>query len=111
MPSSGGTKRVPSSPSTSELRVDPVHHRAELSALALDLVVLLLLAHALEVLLPGLVLRYPLAGEVARLDLAEDLLHRIARGLPDDLLAACEVAVLRCVRDRVAHARDALLVH
>ena len=34
-----------------ELGLDPVHHRAQLLALALDLVVGLLLAHALEVLL------------------------------------------------------------
>src|SRR3954454_14713211 len=33
----------------SEFRVDPVHHRAQFPALALDLRVLLLLAHALEV--------------------------------------------------------------
>ena len=66
---SGGRKPLRCSSSTgrsgSELLVDPGHHRAQLPALALDLVALLLLAHALEVLLAGLVLGDPLAGEVA----------------------------------------------
>ena len=51
---------------SSELGLDPVHHRAQLLALALDLVVGLLLAHALEVLLAGAVLRDPLARERRR---------------------------------------------
>src|SRR4051812_20231921 len=92
----------------SELRVDPVHHRPQLSPLALDLRVLLLLAHALEVLLPGAVLRDPLAGELARLDLPEHLLHGLARRLGDDPLPARVVAVLGSVRDRVAHPADPL---
>src|SRR5919199_6877534 len=92
-----------------KLGLDPVHHRAELLALALDLMVLLLRAHALEALLAGLVLRDPFAGEVARLDLAEDLAHRLTGRLADDALAAGQVAVLGGVRDRVAHPRDALL--
>src|SRR5689334_1859153 len=54
--------------STSELRVDPVHRRPEILADRLDLMVLLLLAHALEVLLAGAVLGDPLLGELARLD-------------------------------------------
>src|SRR5918997_704278 len=77
-----------------ELRVDPGHHRAQLPALALDLVVLALLAHALEVLLPGAVLGDPLAPEGAGLDLAQHVLHRLARGVGDDPLAARVVAVL-----------------
>src|SRR4051812_49075644 len=74
----------------SELCVDPVHVRAQLLALALDLVVLALLAHALEVLLAGAVLGDPLAREIARLDLAEDVLHRLAALVGDDALAARE---------------------
>src|SRR4051794_26568765 len=96
---------------SSELRVDPVHHRTQLAALLLDLRVLLLLAHSLEVLLTGAVLGDPLARELPGLDLAEDVLHRLARRLGDDPLAARVVAVLGRVRDRVAHAADALLVH
>src|SRR3954451_14365640 len=94
-----------------ELRVDPVHPRAQFPALALDLRVLLFLAHPLEVLLPGPVLGDPLACELARLALAEHVLHRLAGGLRDDPLAARVVAVLGRVRDRVAHAADPLLVH
>ena len=44
---------------------NPGHHRAELAAHLLDLVALLLLAHALEVLLAGAVLGDPLARELA----------------------------------------------
>src|SRR3954453_1021466 len=94
-----------------ELGLDPIHVRPELLALALDLVVLALLAHAEEVLLPGAVLRDPLAGELAGLDLAQELLHGGARLVRDDALAAREVAVLGGVGDRVAHPGDALLVH
>src|SRR5204862_1266926 len=70
----------------SELLVDPVHHRAQLLALALDLVVLALGSHALEVLLPRPVLGDPLLRELPRLDLPEDLLHRLAGGLADHAL-------------------------
>src|SRR5436309_5629074 len=90
----------------SEVGLDPVHHRAQLPALALDLVVGLLLAHALEILLPGAVLGDPLPGEGAVLDLGEQLLHRRARGFPDDALTSGEIAVFRRVGDRVAHAGD-----
>src|SRR5829696_3158283 len=94
-----------------ELGVDPVHHRAQLLALALDLVVRALFAHALEVLLAGAVLGDPLACERSGLDLAEHVPHRLARRLGDDPPAAREVAVLGGVGDRVAHPGDALLVH
>src|SRR5204862_3854377 len=106
-PATDGTLQDPES----ELGVDPVHHRAQLAALTLDLRVLLLLAHPLEVLLPRAILRDPLARELARLDLAEHILHRLPRRLRDDSLAARVVAVLGGVGDRVAHAADALLVH
>src|SRR3954469_20308206 len=110
-------ERPASGPSTtkssirSELRVDPVHRRAQLLADGLDLVVLLLLAHALEILLAGAVLRNPLLCKFTGLDLGQDLLHRLSSRLADHALAARQVAVLRSVRDRVAHSADALLVH
>ena len=69
------------------------------------------LAHAVEVLAAGAVLGDPLLGELARLDLAEDLLHRRPRLLADDPFAAGHVAVLGRVGDRVAHSLDPLLVH
>src|SRR5205085_7621486 len=93
-----------------ELGLDPVHHRAELAAFALDLVVLLLLPHALEALLAGAVLGDPLAGELTGLDLAEDLLHRLSRRLSDHALASSQVPVLGRVGYGVAHPCDALLV-
>src|SRR3954470_22986844 len=95
----------------SERRLYPVHVRAQLLARGLDLRAGLLGPHALEVLLPRAVLRDPLAGEVAGLDLAEDLAHLLARLVGDDALAARVVAVLGRVGDREAHALKALLVH
>src|SRR5262245_44390823 len=90
---------------------DPGHHRSQIGADLLDLVALLLLAQSLEVLLAGAVLRDPLPREVAGLDVGEDLLHRLPPLGTDHAWAPGEVAVLGRVRDRVAHARDALLVH
>src|SRR5579859_171245 len=94
-----------------KLGVDPVHVLAQLLAHGLDLVARLLLAHASEVLLAGAVLGDPFAGELTRLDLVEQLSHRGPRLFSDHAFAARQVAVLGRVRDRVAHARDALLVH
>src|SRR5690606_12160280 len=94
-----------------ERGVDPGHLLAQLPADDLDLVTALLVAHPLEALLAGAVLGDPLAREGARLDLGEDLPHRLAGLGPDDPPAAREVAVLGRVGDRVAHAGDALLVH
>src|SRR5262249_22117048 len=91
--------------------VDPRHHRAQVPADLLDLLALCLLAHALEVLLARLVLGDPLLRELARLDVREDLLHRLAGLVGDHARAAGHVAVLGRVRDRVAHALDAVLVH
>src|SRR5829696_1619745 len=79
--------------------VDPRHHRAQLSALDLDLVAGLLGAHAVEALLAGAHLGDPLARELARLDLLEDVLHRLARLRADDASAARDVAVLGGVGD------------
>src|ERR1044072_1337902 len=78
----------------SELGFDPGHHLAEVAAYLLDLVGGALLAHAGEVLAAGAVLGDPLLGELARLDLAKDLLHRRPRLLADDALATGHVAGL-----------------
>ena len=59
----------------------------------------------------GLVLEDPLAGELAGLDLLEDLLHLGAGLLVDDPRAAGVVAVLGRVRDAVAHVVEAALIH
>src|SRR6478735_4778029 len=56
--------------------IDPGHHVPEVFPDLLDLMPLAFLAHAVEVLVAGPVLADELAGEVAGLDLAEDLLHR-----------------------------------
>ena len=53
----------------------------------------------------------PLAGELARLNLLQDLLHLLLGGRGDHARPAGDVAVLGGVRDAVAHPRDALFVH
>src|SRR3712207_7413786 len=90
----GRRSSVPTPLPRSELGLEPVHHRPQLLALHLDLVTGLLGAHAVEVLLARAVLGDPLARELARLDLGEDGLHRLARVLPDDPRPARQVAVL-----------------
>src|SRR4249919_3523845 len=82
----GEHRRPPLRQPTLELLVDPGHLVAHLLADALDRVALALVAHAREVLAAGAVLGDPLAGELARLNLVEDLLHRGAGGLADDAL-------------------------
>src|ERR1700722_6180579 len=58
----------------------------------------------------GLVLGDPFLREHAALDFAEDFLHLGAGLLGDDAFAAGDVAVLRGVADREAHAADARFV-
>src|SRR5438270_38765 len=65
-------------------------------------------AHALDALMAGAVLGDPLAREVPRLDLGEDLAHGCAGLLGDHALAARVVAVLGGVGDRAAHAGESL---
>jgi hypothetical protein len=67
-------------------------------------------AQPLEVRQTGAVLGDPLVGELARLDLGEDLLHGGSGLRPDDALAAGHVAILGGVADGVAHVGDAALV-
>src|SRR6056297_2545743 len=92
-------------------RLLPREEAAELLADGLDLVVLLRLAE-LGVRGPsGLVLRDPLAGELAVLDLLQYLFHVLAGVLVDDHVALGEPAVLGGVGDRVPHAAAPVLVH
>ena len=66
----------PPAPPSSEVLVDPGHRAAEVLADPLDRVLGTLLPHPREVLAAGAVLGDPLAGELARLDFPEHLLHR-----------------------------------
>src|SRR5262245_37756535 len=88
----------------------PRHERPKLATDLLDRMRRGLLAQLAEVRLAAAVLRHPLVREPARLDVVEDLLHRLARLLADDAAAAGHVAVLGRVADRVAHVGDAALV-
>src|ERR1039457_3415303 len=79
------------------------HHFAELAADALDRLIAGGLAHGEEILAAGFVLPDPFAGELAGLDLGQDLAHLGAGFFGHDPLAAGVVAVFGRVRDRVAH--------
>src|SRR5437764_5045951 len=89
----------------------PWHHGAELRPHALDEVVVLLLAHALEVGAPLPALGDPLAGERAAPDVGEDPLHLGPDRRGDQPGAAGVVAVLRGVADRIAHELHPAAVH
>src|SRR5690606_29075213 len=84
-------------------RRDPRHHLAELAAHLLDLVLAIGFAELLELAAPAATLGDPLLGELAALDLAEDLAHLVLHRRGDDARAASEVAVLGGVGDGVAH--------
>ena len=58
-----------------DFRVNPRHHRPQLFADLFDLVLAVAAAHGLERGLVGLVLENPFLGELAGLDLVQDLLH------------------------------------
>src|SRR5262245_12144170 len=92
------------------VRGEPRHERPQLRSDVLDRVLRGLAAQLAEVRLAAAVLGHPLVGELAGLDVVEDLLHRLARLLADDPLAARHVAVLGGVADGVAHVGDAALV-
>src|SRR5205085_10395989 len=65
---------------------------------------------AAEALLAAAVLLHPLARERARLNLGEQAAHAPLRLVVDDRRPARHIAVLRRVRDRVAHLGDSALV-
>src|SRR3989442_4270710 len=91
-------------------RLDPGHHRPEPLADFLDGVLGVPLAHGQEARPVGLVLQHPFAGELARLDLDQDLLHLRLRFLADDARPPRVVAVLGGVGDGVAHVGQPALV-
>ena len=85
--------------------------RAQASTDFFDLVRAIGLAQLVELLATALALGDPLFGELAGLDLLQDLLH-LGLGLGGhDARAARDVAVLGGIADAVAHAGDAFLVH
>ena len=88
----------------------PAHHAAQLRADDFDGMLLLFLTQLVEVRAARLVFRNPLLRELAGLDVGQHLLHRLPRGVADNLLAASQVAILGGVRDRVAHAVQSTFV-
>src|SRR2546422_2531264 len=74
------------------LAADPRHHVAQPLPDPLDLMVGVLGPQPLEVGPPGLLLGHHLAGELAVLDVGQQLAHVLAHVLVDHARAACEVA-------------------
>src|SRR5581483_11781625 len=87
------------------------HHFTQLAAHLFDLRIAGFLAHLEELMTPGLVLFDPLAREVARLNLREDLLHFGAGLLIDHSRTARVIAVLRGIGYRVAHVAEAAFLN
>src|SRR5665213_541530 len=93
------------------LGLEPRHQLAEFDADLLDRVLRRVFAELVERRLARRMFGHPLLGEVAGLDLFEDLLHRRLGLVVDDARTAGVVAILRRVADAAAHAFDAALVH
>src|SRR5215470_8900319 len=114
----GAIKRQPSEamgmrtrrPALDPRRLDPGHHLAQPRAHLLDRMLGIAAALGEEARTVGLVLQHPFARELSRLDLREDLLHLGLRLVADDPRPPRVVAVLRGVRDRVAHVGETALV-
>src|SRR5215470_6205693 len=107
----GTRKRDSAAPAASlARRLDPGHHLAQPAAHLLDRMVGVALSHGEEAGAVRLVLEHPLACELTGLDLGEDLLHLSLGPVVDDARPAGVVAILRGVRDRVAHVGEAALV-
>src|ERR1700693_1021842 len=81
----------------------PAHHAAQLCTDYFDRMLLLFLAQRGEVVAAVLVFFDPLAGESSVLNVGESFLHRGPRGIAHHFLAARQIAILRGVRDGVAH--------
>ena len=58
----------------------------------------------------ALVLRNPFPGDLAALNVGQRFLHRRPRGIAHNLLAARQIAILRRIRNGVAHAAQAAFV-
>src|SRR5260370_6079374 len=87
------------------------HHLAQLGADFFNLGFLGAFAHCQEFVTSALVLVNPLFSELAGLNLRQDLFHLVARLLVDDARSARIIAVLRRVRNRIAHIAEAALVN
>src|SRR5258706_61920 len=87
------------------------HHLAQLGANYFDLGFLGAFAHCQEFVTAALVLVDPLFSELTGLNLRQNLFHLVTRLLVDDARASRIVAVLRSVRNRIAHIAEAALVN
>ncbi len=107
----GGSLRQFRRAISDRLRVDPGHQAAEALADLLDGVLALAALGGEEAGLARLVFEDELAGELAGLDLLEDLPHLGPGVLGDDPGASGVVAVFGGVRDAVPHVVEAALIH
>src|SRR5713101_410447 len=91
--------------------LQPRHHAAQVRSDRFDLMTLLSLAQGGEILAPSLVLVDPFARKRAGLNVGKNLLHRSASFVTHNFRSTGQVAILSCVRDRVAHPVQAALVN
>src|SRR5215210_4074391 len=77
---------------------------------SLDLLRCLPASHGQEARSAGLIFQNPVPGELAALDIREDLTHPLPHALVYDLRSRSVVAVLGGVRDGVAHTGETTLV-
>src|SRR5688572_1703345 len=90
--------------------LQPRHARTQLLAHGFELVIEIRLHEAVVFLAPVGVLLDPLLGELALLDLLENLAHLFLGLVVDDARAAREIAVLGGVGDEFVHLRQAAFV-
>src|ERR1700728_787410 len=88
----------------------PAHHAAQLCAYDLDGMLLLLLTEIGEVIAAVFVFLDPLARKGSVLNIGQSLLHRSARGVAHNFLAARQVAIFCRIRNRIAHPAPAAFV-
>src|SRR5580704_2457544 len=87
------------------------HHLAQLLADGFNRSICSLGAQRIELVAARLVFRDPLAGKLDGLNLGKDLAHFLARLVGDDARTARVVAILRRVRNRIAHITESALVN
>src|SRR5579885_465728 len=87
------------------------HHLPQLRADLFDLLRLRRFPHLQKILAARLVLANPLPGELARLDLAQNLLHLLAGFFRNHPRTARVIAIFRRIRNRVAHIAEPALLN
>ena len=89
----------------------PRHHGAKTGARLFDLMLFAFLEELVVFLQATLVLAHPLLGELAGLNLFENLFHLGLGVLVDDARTTGDVTILGGLGNRETHSRDTGLIH